>query len=104
MSDAAFASAFEEIGDGLGGAGENLRTTTGQGAQHDLQAAIATNVIERAPNHIARFPAAIINRTGEARQGVDHQLGTSRGSGREQNPLGFVLKTVILIVRRFRPA
>ena len=70
------------------GARQQQRRTRQHGAKVDLQAAVAANVVKRAPDHSVSCSAlAGVNGSRQAGQRVQHHLGPAGCARGEQNPL-----------------
>jgi len=88
MRDSARRGTCQEIDCRLARAREHQRRPRQHRAQINLQAAVAANIVERAPNrfragrHLRRQSAA------ETLQGMHDELRRSRGPRGQQNPLG----------------
>ena len=88
MANLLDSGAAHEIADGLIDIGKHHGAAAGQRTQQDLQAPIAANVIERAPD--GRLPAqAICQRSHQTGERMDRELRTASGPRREQHPFGF---------------
>ncbi len=88
MRDAVFGETREMIGDRLAGAGENQRRAAAHRAEIDLQAAVAADVVERAPNVGAVGRARGAHGGGEPFEIVhDHLRHAGRARG-HQHPFG----------------
>ena len=87
MRDAVAAETIEMIADRLAGAGQNKRNAAEHGAQENLQATIAADVVERAPDCVVDDrPAA--KRRGQAGERVHHHFWHAGSAGSEHDPLG----------------
>jgi hypothetical protein len=75
----------EVIRDRFAGARQDERAAADHGAQEDLQPAIAAYIVEGAPY---RSCGAGLDRRGEARDIVAHQLGNAGGARGQQHPFG----------------
>ena len=80
--------------DRLVGARQHQRAAAEQGAQEDLQAAIAADVVERAPDHRRVIGLRASDRRGQGRRDVHDHLRHAGGAGGEQHPFGMQLSTL----------
>ncbi len=88
MRDAVFAGAGEEGCDTFARLRQDHRAATDQGAEQNLQAAIAADVVERAPHCIMGHAQAVIDRACQGCQRVHQHFGPAGGAGGEQHPFG----------------
>jgi len=90
VGDAVRAGSDQEVRGRLLGAGQHHRASAEERAQEDLQAAIPSDVVERAPHgRVARRPPAA-HRSREARQRVHDHLRPARRPGRQEDPFRLV--------------
>ena len=99
MRHAAAAEPGKMIGDRLAGARQHQRRAADDRAQKDLQAAIAADVVERAPHDgaVETLPGA--DRRDQAGKAVHRHLRHAGRAGREQHPFGRHLRQRKLLGR-----
>ena len=96
MRHAAAAEPGEMIGDRLAGARQHQRRAADDRAQKYLQAAVAADVVERAPHDGAVETLSGADRRDQAGQAVHRHLRHAGRAGREQHPFGRHLRQRML--------
>ncbi len=88
MRHAARAQPRDMIGDRLAGVGQHHRAATDDGAQQDLQTAVAANVVEGGPHRRASARRAVgHDRAGQSFQGMADNLRHAGSARRQHQPV-----------------
>ena len=84
------AGSDQEVASRFLGARQHQRTATEDRSQKNLQAAITTNVIERAPHDGASRAVVAVDRSRQGRQIVQDQLRPTGVAGCKKDPFRLV--------------